>query len=515
MCCPSCGGCSYFATPGVDYHAWSAGLLQPQACSDLYPYPFLLPATFEEGAFLHQHTIEAKSVVWWISTLHENVARDAHVQLQVEFPVRGATPGRCSLCVDQVGIQRILPLDYSTMHLPPLVGISCEEVPKGSQIAVLPLNSPVVAAIKEMEVSALSMQSNVEVSLVSCACGEFHVSLCATTALCKGDILVPLNSCPPRILVQFDGSAHRGKKIGGGSAALLQVESTGVSLRDWGASALPNCPDNIVAETHGADLAINLYEKYRSMCHLQSMSPLPLDRFQGDIKPLPQHLDFRGRFRRNDLVRLINQFHAKRSRVAPGSITEYRPREANALADYFAGYASAFLWDLPETGMSVESPVEVQCDPPYDLLLQANAVIVGPHQDGKTVLILQERPGCDLVAMARFAQWMDGKYAGKVREIALATRQGQVPTSVEYLASSLDGEGRLYARHTCAQTLPRSLRLLLYGATHKEVDISGAIMSLYVPCVPLVLCPQSANCEAGYNNYGPPGLSLPTQQLSS
>ena len=39
----------------------------------------------------------------------------------------------------------------------------------------------------------------------------------------------------------------------------------------------------------------------------------------------------------------IHQFHAKRSRIAPNSITEYRPREANALADYFAGQASAWL----------------------------------------------------------------------------------------------------------------------------------------------------------------------------
>ena len=163
--------------------------------------------------------------------------------------------------------------------------------------------------------------------------------------------------------------------------------------------------------------------------------------------------------------------------------------------------------------MSVESPVDVQSDPPYDLLSQANAVIVGPHQDGKTVLILQEMPGCDLLQMAQYAQWMDGKCAGAVREIALATRQCQVPMSVEYLASSMDGNGRLYARHTCARTLPRSLRLLLYGATHKEVDISGAHYEL-IRAMCAVRCHQSANCEAGCNGYGPPGLSLPTQQLS-
>ena len=76
--------------------------------------------------------------------------------------------------------------------------------------------------------------------------------------------------------------------------------------------------------------------------------------------------------------------------------------------------------------------------------------------------------------MTGYAQWMNGKYAATVREIALATRQCQVRMSVEYLAPSIDGRGRLYARQACAQTLPRSLRLLLYGGTRKEVDFSGA-----------------------------------------
>ena len=136
----------------------------------------------------------------------------------------------------------------------------------------------------------------------------------------------------------------------------LQVECTGLALIDWGAQALPNCADNIVAETHGAELAISLYEKYRQLCQQQSFTPLPLDRIQGDIKPLLQHLDFRGRFRRNDLINLVHQFHAKRSRIAPDSITEYRPREANALADYFAGQASAWLLQTGNTQIPTSVP---------------------------------------------------------------------------------------------------------------------------------------------------------------
>ncbi len=161
--------------------------------------------------------------------LHESVARDAHVQLHVDFPVCGGALGRCSLSDTQVGVQRILPLDYSTMHLPPMIGVSRVDIPKSNQLAVLPLSSPVVAALREMEVSAPSMSSNVQVSLAPCLCGAFHVSLCTTVDLCRGDTLVPANSCSPRILVQFDGSAHRSKRIGGAGLPYYRLRALACS----------------------------------------------------------------------------------------------------------------------------------------------------------------------------------------------------------------------------------------------------------------------------------------------
>ena len=151
----------------------------------------------QEGAFLHQQAAEAKKVQWWISKLHENVALDAHVQLNVAFPVQGGGIGRCTLDDALVGARRILPLDYSTMHLPPIVGVSMREILKDTEFAVLALNSPIVSALKEMEGIPPSMQSNVQMRLVSCQCGTFHVSLTSMTDLCCGDTLVPANSCPP------------------------------------------------------------------------------------------------------------------------------------------------------------------------------------------------------------------------------------------------------------------------------------------------------------------------------
>ena len=53
--------------------------------------------------------------------------------------------------------------------------------------------------------------------------------LTASRKLLEGDVLVSAGG-DPRIIVQFDGSAHRTSQIGGAGAALLQFDGTVVSL---------------------------------------------------------------------------------------------------------------------------------------------------------------------------------------------------------------------------------------------------------------------------------------------
>ena len=121
---------------------------------------------------------------------------------------------------------------------------------------------------------------------------------------------------------------------------------------------------------------------FTKLCHTHSILS------QGDIKPLLQHLDFRARFRRRDMVGSVDFFHRKRSRLAPHSITEYRPREANAIADHLAGEASSYLLALlgeenDDLGDNLDD-FSILCDPPYELLLRENAIIAGPHQGRKS-----------------------------------------------------------------------------------------------------------------------------------
>ena len=64
--------------------------------------------------------------------------------------------------------------------------------------------------------------------------------------------------------------------------------------------------------------------------------------------------------------------------------------------------------------------------------------------------------------------------ASAIRDLALATRNVTTPLTVEYLTPANDASGRMYATQIRAQRLPRELRLLIHGSTHKEVDLTGA-----------------------------------------
>ena len=327
----------------------------------------------------------------------------------------------------------------------------------------------------ELQQHPPELEQNVSLQITQCNCGEYHVQVALVKPCVAGDILVPGTFGDPKIFVQFDGSAYHGLHIGGAGAGLFEISAQGLQLLDWGCLALPVCKDNIVAEVMGADLALRLYDRYVHTCHQNGASPLELDKIQGDIKPLVNHLQFHGRFRRPDLTYIIDQFHQRRSRIAPLSTTEYRPREANFVADYLAGQGSAYLLLMQQE--RADCPIEPVCldvSPPYELLLQNHAVIAGLHAGGKYFLALLEMPGCTVEEMARILPTVDSRTQKQLCQIVLATQKLTKPMLVEYVSSSVDGYGRVYARQVGAQLLPRDVRAMIYGKTHKEVDMTGA-----------------------------------------
>ena len=126
--------------------------------------------------------------------------------------------------------------------------MATEEVQAGEQVATLPLDSLYTAALNVLINAPIGKPKNVDLQLYYCQCGKYHVRVLALSPIIGSDMLVPTGFGQPKLMAQFDGSAHRSRHIGGAGAALFQVDSTGMTLLDWGSQALPNCVDNIIAD---------------------------------------------------------------------------------------------------------------------------------------------------------------------------------------------------------------------------------------------------------------------------
>ena len=219
---------------------------------------------------------------------------------------------------------------------------------------------------------------------------------------------------------------------------------------------------------------MTLYAEYVRDCRQGRLALLSLSTIQGDIKPLIHHLQFAGRFRRSDLVSVLDRFHKLKSRLAP-AVPDYRPREANFLADYLAGEASKSLRGLPNQPtcqMARLGRLDVAL--PYELLLTNQAVVLGEHQSGRVVLALREVLSCSLLLLEKYAVGINDRQGTLLRQLLMATAKLTRALCVEYIGSAEDGLGRLCARQVSAQSLSREARSLIYGSTHREVDISGA-----------------------------------------
>ena len=79
--------------------------------------------------------------------LHLEVAKDAHLELNVPFPKTLQANSACTLNISKIDLQRVLPFTYDTLHVPPLVAVAVEEVQAGEQVGTLPLDSLYTAAL--------------------------------------------------------------------------------------------------------------------------------------------------------------------------------------------------------------------------------------------------------------------------------------------------------------------------------------------------------------------------------
>ena len=304
----------------------------------------------------------------------------------------------------------------------------------------------------------------------SCHCGATHLRLQAMDDLSANTILLlgepqEWQGC----LVQFDGSAHKHTQTGGAGVSLLHVTPSSTSLVQWLSIPLLSCSDNVVAEAHACRAAINLAFEYYVSCMSKG---IPIDSVvvQGDILPVINYLQYKGRIKKPAVVAILEQCQHLLARAPCLFRLVYLPRECNRLADYFAGQASAAARKADNNPLV---PLHHVALPPFHLVQALGFIIQQGDAMQAPAFVLTECPSPTpqemhtLLRRHPHYKWVAMDY------IALAVSSSH-RLNVGYKPTVNSMGGRFYSVGNAAQRLPRQVRLLLFGNSHWEIDISGA-----------------------------------------
>ena len=427
----------------------------------------------EAGAMRHQVAAPPIATESWISNLTQKVYADLPSDLRLTHVWTQQINALCSLDNSNLICQDKTPLHISCTLAPARICSATKTCQANQTVGVVQLGSEVVQLIQQSIQVGIGISPNVTLNPYRCGCGEFHCKITALVPIGTEDILC---SCMQQeagtLIVQFDGSCHAEKGVGGAGAALLELQVQGLTLLRWKALALPKCPDNIFAEAMSANLGTDL------LCEelVQRKFSAKQVYLQGDILPIVKHLAFAGRFRRIDLQPIVQQIRRKQSKFFDFGVWMYRPREANIIADHLAGIASRAACELPH---DQSQPSEVPTPAPYKIAMQAGAIVLDERPAGDTILLLTEISGASLPQIQKFLMKAEyQRYSREIEAYLVSTVNLAQPRVVEYTATSIDQLGRLYGRGPCAQRLPRIVRLLLFGKTHQEVDMTGSFYEI-------------------------------------
>ena len=303
-----------------------------------------------------------------------------------------------------------------------------------------------------------------------CHCGATHLRLQAMDDMPANTILLlgepqEWQGC----LVQFDGSAQKNTQTGGAGVSLLHVTPSSTSLVQWLSIPLLSCSDNVIAEAHACRAAIRLACEYYVSCMTMG-TPIDSVVIQGDILPIINYLQHKGRIKKPAVVAILEQCQQLLAQAPCLFRLVYLPRECNRLADYFAGQASAASKEAEGNPLV---PLHHAALPPFHLAQTLGFIIQQGDALQAPAFVLTECPSPtpqEMHALLRrhpHYKWVAMDY------IALAVSSSHC-LSVGYKPTVDALGGRFYSVGNAAQRLPRQVRLLLFGNSHWEIDISGA-----------------------------------------
>jgi hypothetical protein len=298
------------------------------------------------------------------------------------------------------------------------------------------------------------------------------------------------------LILQFDGSckkpASNRPAAGAGVVAWYRKDNCTIMV-DQASLPLPEASSAPESEAGAAALAVNM-----AVPLIAKYSPETIE-FQGDNKAVIAYWNGEGSFKALHINGMMDQAKEIAFFSIPSAKWTYIPRECNATADHLAGIASAAMLDAwqnlgPDDQLQYEhgiiKPLPASA---FSLGDQVNTIIQtldGDHREGLCLPECIDHAQWGKVGLLRIAQ--PAKMQHVITLYTVARRQHGAPIFVQYAAKTQEYEepyGRRYPVGAGGQKLSKPARLILYGATHTEIDIEGAHLGILI-CLIRKYCQQ-------------------------
>ena len=172
---------------------------------------------------------------------------------------------------------------------------------------------------------------------------------------------------------------------------------------------------------------------------------------QGDILPLLNYLQGKGRVKRPEVVSILEDCQSLLACAPFIFRLVYLPRECNKLADYFAGQASA------KAKVHIDQPLAVathRASPPYHLAQKLGFVIESGPLQPAPAFVLTECPATTPEGLATIISQLKS-HVNAVQDYLAVARSCEGKLTIGYKPSAGDGLGRFYTVGPAAQQLPR------------------------------------------------------------
>ena len=375
-------------------------------------------------------------------------------------------------CLDstKIRLQRFPTVELESALFPPKGLITVQPFTKGDTIATFAKNDSRRRLLLLQHKKLPFPTATACLVPFPCHCGSTHLRLQATDDLPANTILL---LSEPRdwqgCLVQFDGSAHKHTQTGGAGVSLLHVTPASTTLAQWLSIPLLSCADNVLAEAHACHAAIKLAFEYYVSC-LSKDIYIDSVVVQGDILPIINYLQHKARVKKPAVVAILDQCQQLLARAPCLFRLVYLPRECNRLAGYFAGQASSAA---KEAAGNPLVPLHHAAPPPYQLAQSLGFIIEQGVASQAPAFVLTECPPPAPQGLYTLLRLHPHYKLISLDYIAAAVASSHC-LSVGYKPTIDALGGRYYAVGNSAQRLPRQVRLLLFGNSHWEIDISGA-----------------------------------------